>query len=214
MKCKFCSGEIVKGVTKCKYCGEYLNRFRRLYHDFFLPVFVGIIIGYLLFSLGQTIEDHKETNKLIVLLKKEFSQNYAILNNVEMLLNKDLEDLKNNKMTTTPLGRIYFDAWSLAQSGRSDFLLKIKTGGYFKLSNCYFILKIIDTKISDRELYRIYGESRDNFISRMETLDKNILNNISKIRPVFKQAQDYLYKIHNWRVKGYSFRTEDGIVVE
>ncbi len=109
MKCKFCSGEVVKGVIKCKYCGEYLNRFRRLYHEFFLPVFVGIIIGYSLFSLGQIIEEHREKNKLIVLLKKEFSQNYAILNNVEMLLNKDLEDLKNNKMTITPLGRIYFE---------------------------------------------------------------------------------------------------------
>ncbi len=75
-------------------------------------------------------------------------------------------------------------------------------------------MKIIDTKIADRELYRIYGEGKDNFIPRMETLDKNILNNISKIRAVFKQAQDYLYKIHNWRVKGYSFHTEDGIVVE
>lgn len=160
------------------------------------------------------VEEQRDRDKLIHLLKKEFSQNYAILNNVEMLLNKDLEDLKNNKMTTTPLGRIYFDVWNLAQSGRSDFLLKIKTGDYFKIGNCYFILKIIDTKIADRELYRIYGEDRNNFISRMETLDKNILSNIEKIRPIFKQAQDYLYKIHNWRVKGYSFRTEEGLVVE
>lgn len=214
MKCKFCSGEIVKGVIKCKYCGEYLNRFRRWSHEFFIPIFIGIIIGYSLFSLGQIIEEHKDKNTLIVLLKKEFSQNYAILNNIEMLLNKDLADLKNNKITITPLGHFYFDAWNLAQSGKSDFLLKISTGDYFKLSNCYFILKIIDTKIIDRESYRIYGEGRNNFVSRMEALDKNILDNVTKVRLVFKQAQDYLYKIHNWKVKGYTFHTEDGVVVE
>lgn len=214
MKCKFCSGDIVKNAIKCKYCGEFKNRFRRWSHEFFIPILIGIIIGYSLFNFGQTIEEYREKNKLIVLFKKEFSQNYAILNNIEMLLNKDLGDLKNNKITITPLGRFYFDAWSLAQSGKSDFLLKISTGDYFKLNNCYFILKIIDTKIADRELYRIYGEGRDNFISRMEALDKNILDNIVKVRSVLKEAQDYLYKIHNWRVKGNTFHTEDGLVVE
>lgn len=180
-----------------------------------ISVYLGFFASFALNHIITSQEEQKEKDKIIVLLKKEFSQNYANLNNIETLLKADLDFLKKGKITITPLGDFYFDAWDKVRSSNSNFLIKMATKDFMKLTNCYFILKIIQTKVRDRELYRIYNESRSsNFLERMEVLDKNILDAVEKIRPVFKQAQDYLYEIHDWKVAGGSFYTDEGLVVE
>ena len=144
----------------------------------------------------------------------ELPQNHANINNVRNILTKDLDDLQNGKLSITPLISFRFTAWEQAQYGQADLLGHAETADVMALRNCYFILYILEGKIRDREQYRLFNEGKAGFVERMQALDRNILDKLDHAQEVLEQAQEFLERIHQWKVKGRSFSLDRGLVIE
>lgn len=221
--CTACKGELNEGAIKCSSCGEYVGITKKLVNLHIIPSIITLITGAILFYFGQHVErinsqrevlirEQKDNNKIMIALKMEAAKNIANLNNIQMLLEYDLKDLEKGTLTITPLNEFTYDAWNYAQYGSSNFMNGIETKNLFKLNNCYAVLKMIDTKIKDRELYRHLNENGKDFKVRMAQLDKIILKNISDIQPLMDSTTNYLYQSHNMIVQGGTFRLDKGLV--
>lgn len=224
-ECLLCRGEAHPDARICCHCGKYLTLWERVLHDHLVHIIAAIVVGWLLalfsFNLGRQAEYKarleeraRYDNQLIRALKNELSKNWANINNVRELLTKDLEALDKDMVTIVPLMSFRLSAWEQANFGHSDFLTRIPTADYTKLSNCYSILAILEGKIRDREQYRLLREGQARFTSRMKLLDENILEVLDQAQAVLGQAQDFLYRVHEEKVMGPSFYTDRGLVVE
>jgi hypothetical protein len=227
--CRFCFAKIPDRAGKCCHCGEWLSKKHRLTSNLVLPIATGLlaslIVGSLLFWFGRltevkeqmirvSVEKERQNDKIIKLLKVEFIDNFAILNNTKKLLEEDLMLLKKNKFIALPLCPFTYDAWERSQFGSADFLVDADTDDFMKLSSLYFILRIIDAQVRNRENYRLQYEGKSGFAERMAILDARILKSIQRVIPVMEQAQKYLDKIHKWKTKGKSFYLDEDIVTD
>ncbi len=187
----------------------------------FLVRIISPIVAVMLFWLGQLSiswksarEQSKYNDQIILAFKNELSENFSNINNVRQILQRDLADLKQGKVAITPLLSFQFTSWDHARFGRADFLYKAETKDYMKLTNCYFILHILQEKIRNREQNRLFLEGKPTFVERMELLDRDILDKLDHAQQTVRDAQAYLDKIHKWVVKGESFSLDKGVVVE
>jgi hypothetical protein len=215
-KCPLCESELRQLSKVCPHCGNRIRRWDRFLHNYFIQIFVGALIGVISYHYGQKFEQERQEkitierqNKIndhaIILLKIELSQNMATLNNVEILTKKNLSDLDENKVTITPLMHFSFETWDYVKFSEADFLFISDTADLRKLINCYLVLRILENKIKDREQYRLFNEGSTNFKERLASLDHNILNYTETAREHIEDAQEYLDRIHAWKVKGRSF---------
>lgn len=219
--CPLCRGRVPEGARVCCHCARPLGRWRRWRDTILTSLVVPLAIGALIFYLGQRFEQAqtaarqaKDNNRLIRALKMELPQNSANINNVRDILTKNLDDLKNGKVSITPLISFRFTAWEQAQYGQADFLDQAETADVMALKYCYSILHILEGKIRNREQYRLLHEGGAGFVGRMQALDRDILDKLDHAQRVLEQAQEFLERIHQWKVKGRSFSVDRGLVIE
>ncbi|MCX6338943.1 MAG: hypothetical protein NTX71_03365 [Candidatus Aureabacteria bacterium] len=217
VKCSLCCGILQKSAKVCPHCGNRINRLARFIHNYLIQICIGALVGVISFHYGQRLEQkrqeaiaierqNKVNDKTITLLKIELSQNWAELGNIEKLLKADIANLNENKIIVIPLGHFNSETWDFVKFGESDFLFRSDTADFSKLVNCYFVLKLVENKIKDREQYRLLKEGDINFKERFAVLDQSILGNVELAKKHMEESQNYLDSIHNWIVKGRSFQ--------
>lgn len=184
-------------------------------------LFISPLVAVFLFWLGGQserrnlrLEQDRYNNQVVLSLQNELSQNYSNINNIRDILTKDLDELKESRVTIMPLVNFQFTAWEHARFGRADFLYRADTKDFMKLKNSYFMLHILESRIHNREQYRLLHEGLLNFPGRMETLDRDILSILDGVQESIRQSQEYLDQIHAWKVTGDSFSVDKGLVVE
>ena len=217
--CPLCHQYIPTEARACFHCGHLIDGWYRYVQKYGL--LISPFFAVLLFWLGGQnerrnlrLDQDRHNNQVILYLKNELSQNYANINNIREILTKDLRELKEGRVTIVPLVNFQFTAWEHARFGRADFLYKADTKDFMKLKNSYFMLHILESKIHNREQYRLMHEGLLNFPGRMEILDKDILSILDGVQESIRQGQDYLEQIHTWKVTGDSFAVDKGLVVE
>jgi hypothetical protein len=186
------------------------------FREFVFPLALAVFA--VLFPLcWQGVEQSRYNDQLIVGLKIELSQNWAALKNVRQVLETDLRLLEKEKQVDPrPLLSFRFDAWQRAVSGPGDFLARLgkeDTAGYFKLQYCYSVLQVLQEKMDNRESYRYLHEDRPWFVERMRQLDRDMLSKLGRAKKLVETAQEFLYRIHDWKVAGEDFSVETGLVV-
>lgn len=214
-RCRLCQ-ELIRGdATACSHCGHFLSPFRVTFREFIYPLAL-VLISLCLPLWWQYLEQQRLNDQLIVGLKIELSQNMAALNNAESVLKDDLKSLgAAGNPDIRPLLDLRFGTWEKTQFGSGNLLAKLvrtDTAGFMKLTYCYSILRLLQEKIENREIYRYLHEGKPWFTERLKVLDNDLIEKLDHAKKVVGTAQEYFDRIHKWKVTGESFSVEAGLV--
>ena len=175
-----------------------------------------VVLGFVLAVAWDNIKEQrmesKEKGAIITMLKMEFAENCATINEDLVCIQETREARQNGKRNMAPLSLLKEDAWMSAKLRNKIFIRD--TIDLMKLVNLYSFVHLVNERIQFRENYRISNQAASNYDDAIAILDHDIEDVLNRMLSILKDTENSLDKIYPVKISGPRFVAKDGMISE